>query len=300
MSYSLHLNEIQTQLLIKEYYNNLETPTNNYTLFRANCNGSFITIYKTNTVLIQGKNEQALYEEICKLLNIDANIEKSTNDRVFDALSSTIGTDEVGTGDFFGGIVVAGAFVKKDDILEIRKLGVKDSKEIDDAKILELAPILMQKIPYKVLLLEDLKYNYLVFKSKYNMNHIKALMHNHVILQMKNKITDYDSIIIDAFTTKPNYFNYLQNEKNVCEEVNLIEKAENKFISVACASIIARYTFLKHMDDLSNKVGFELPKGAGKVVDSAISMIYTEKGISIFKEISKLNFKNFNKYRINN
>lgn len=298
MSYSLHLNENQTQLIIKEYYDHLEAPTNNYTPFRANCNGSVLTIYKTNTLLIQGKNETALYQDVCNLLKIEANIEENKNDRVFDALSSTIGTDEVGTGDFFGGIVVAGAYVPKDEILEIKKLGVKDSKEIDDAKILKIAPLIMEKIQYKVILLENLKYNYLIFRKKYNMNHVKALLHNYVILQLKSKITDYDSIIIDAFTTKPNYFNYLKNESKIAEDVNLVEKAENKYISVACASIIARYTFIKHIDDLSNSIGFELPKGAGKVVDVAISQLYMEKGISIFKDIAKLNFKNFNKYRI--
>ena len=121
-----------------------------------------------------------------------------------------------------------------------------------------------------------------------------------ILLSSFRRVPHNTAIIIDAFTTRSNYFSYLKNEKKVINDVILEEKAENKFISVACASIIARYTFLKHMDDLSNKVGFELPKGAGKVVDSAISMIYTEKGTSIFKEISKLNFKNFNKYRINN
>ena len=297
MSITLHLNDDQIQKIVDKYSPYNEDATNNYTLFRANYNGAILTIYKTHTFLIQGKNESSAYDEICTLLNIEPENAPSKTLYVLDALQSNIGTDEVGTGDFFGGVVVAGAFVPKDQIFEIKKLGVKDSKELNDNKILEIAPNLMEKVQYKVLLLEDIKYNFLFYRSKCNMNNIKALMHNHVILQMKKEITDYDAIIIDAFTSKTNYLNYLKNEKKVATDVLLEEKAENKFISVACASIIARYIFIKHFDELSAKLGFEVPKGAGKAVDNAILKIYTEQGATIFKEIAKINFKNFDKYR---
>ena len=302
MSYTLHLDNEQVQKLIEKYRSFSEPPVNNYTLFRAKYNSSIITIYKTNTVLVQGKTEDEteLYNEICDLLSIEPSHEEAKSTKtLFQALQSNIGTDEVGTGDFFGGIVVAGAFVSKDMILEVKKLGVKDSKELSDNKIVAIAPQLMKMIPYRIQILDNLKFNYLVSHAKYNMNHIKALMHNYICYVMKKNIPDYDSIIIDAFTTRQNYFNYLKGEKTIVEEVILEEKAENKFISVACASIIARYTFLKHIDDLSSKVGFELPKGAGKPVDTAILKLYTEKGVSIFKDIAKLNFKNFDKYRVN-
>lgn len=298
MSYTLHnLNDDQIQVLVSKYSLYREDATNNYTLFRCNYNNAIITIYKTHTLLVQGKNEYEAYEEICEILGIKAEINKETPNQILDALQSNIGTDEVGTGDFFGGIVVAGAFVPKNQILEIKKLGVKDSKELNDNIIMELAPILMSSIPYKVLTLDNIKYNFLVYKNKLNMNNIKALMHNHIILQMKAKVVDYDAIIIDAFTTKSNYFNYLKTEKKVATDVMLEEKAENKFISVACASIIARYTFLKQMDAISAKLGFEIPKGASKSVDNAILKLYSEQGVSIFKDIAKLNFKNFDKYR---
>ena len=54
--------------------------------------------------------------------------------------STSIGSDEVGTGDYFGPIVVTAAYVKKEDIPFLEELGVKDSKKMTDDKILEVVP----------------------------------------------------------------------------------------------------------------------------------------------------------------
>ena len=297
MGYTLNLDEKQVKILQEKLKDYEASPTNNYTLFLAKFNTSTITIYKTMTVLIQGKTEYETYLDICNTLSIEP-IEKDRAVTVdvsgFDAF---IGTDEVGTGDFFGGIVVAGAFVSKDDISFVKQLGVKDSKELSDYKIQQIAPLLEERIPYYSYSLDNLRFNYLTFHYKLNMNHIKSLMHNSVILNMKKIVPEYDGIIIDGFTSQANYFNYLKNEKNVAKDVILYEKAENKYLSVACASIIARYEFIKSLEELSKQVGFDIPKGAGKPVDAAIKRIYSEKGLGAFKNIAKLNFKNLEPYK---
>lgn len=299
MGYSLALTQLQVDYLCNKFNDYQITPFNNYTLFQAKINTCTITIYKTNTLLIQGKNEELLYQEICNDLNIESKIKDNPIKQQINnyIIQSLIGTDEVGTGDFFGGIVVAGAFVSKDKISLIKKLGVKDSKALTDYKINQIAPVIMKTIPYTVFKLDCLKFNFLSIQKKYNMNQIKALLHNTVINAMKQKVKIYDGIIIDAFTTSSNYFNYLKNERNVARDVILEEKAENKYLSVACASIIARYEFLKMMDELSELVGFELPKGAGKPVDTAIKKIFMEKGLNGFKNIAKIKFKNLDIYR---
>ena len=53
---------------------------------------------------------------------------------------STIGSDEVGTGDYFGPIVVTASYVDQADMSFIEDLGVRDSKKLTDEKILEIAP----------------------------------------------------------------------------------------------------------------------------------------------------------------
>lgn len=302
MSISIKLNPEHINKLIELYNDNSLPHTNNYTTFRAKINSSTLTIFKTNNVLIQGSDEQHTYKELCSILNIDFNLpsdkllDKSLDNQIdILELKSNIGTDEVGTGDFFGSIIVVGCFVPNKDINYLNRLGVKDSKELSDEKILKIAPEIMKKFTYVSYELDNLHYNYCVFKQGYNMNEIKAILHNSVINSLRTKVEKFDNIIIDAFTTRTNYFTYLKNHKNVSKDVILEEKAENKYIAVACASIIARYLFLKSMDKLSESIGYDLPKGAGKQVDTVLLKLITEKGQSILKNICKMNFKNYTK-----
>ena len=74
MSFTIKLTEKQIAQIISEY-NNYSLPlTNNYTLFRAKINTSFISIFKTGNLLIQGGDEKTAYQNICNLLNIDYEI----------------------------------------------------------------------------------------------------------------------------------------------------------------------------------------------------------------------------------
>lgn len=296
MSYSTNLNDQGIQKIIEKYKEFELPPTNNYTLFRAKYKSCTITIFKTKTILFQGLNESSVSQEICALADIEIAKEKSSNSSLSINLS-LIGSDEVGTGDFFGGIVVAASYIPIELIPAIRRLGVKDSKELTDSKIQEIAPILMEKVKYSVLLLDNMKYNYVTKVKNMNMNKIKALLHNSAIRSLINKIDSYDGIVIDAFTPKDKYFEYLKDESNVIKDVELIEKAESKYICVAVSSIIARFIFLKHMDELSKKIGFELPKGAGPKVDLAIQKILKTNTVKYLDNFAKTNFKNLEKLK---
>ena len=88
---------------------------------------------------------------------------------------------------------------------------------------------------------------------------------------------------------------YLSKSKNVVTNIHFETKAENKYLAVACASIIARYYFLREMDKLSDMMGFELLKGASKDVDMQTAEIIKSKGTFILNKIAKLNFKNYAK-----
>lgn len=55
---------------------------------------------------------------------------------------SVLGSDEVGNGSYFGPLTVCAAYVKRDQLAELRKLGVRDSKELKDSQIIQLADIL--------------------------------------------------------------------------------------------------------------------------------------------------------------
>jgi len=293
MSYTINLTSSQAGEIISRYHLYSVPHTNNYTLFRAKFKGTTLTIFKTLTMIIQGTGSKIIYGDICEILDIEKNI---NNTNTADTINlSVIGTDEVGTGDFFGPIVVAAVYVPKIQILPLMRMGVKDSKKLTDIKILEIAPTLMKDIKHSALILNNLKYNYLTTKNNCNMNKIKALLHNNVIHNILSKVSDYDAIIVDAFTSNEKYFEYLKDQKIVVDKVELVEKGESKYLAVACASIIARYLFIREIDKLSKEVGFDLPKGAGNKVDLAILKILKEHNDVYFNRIAKVNFKNLEK-----
>ena len=207
---------------------------------------------------------------------------------------NSVGSDEVGTGDYFGPIVVSSSYVKKDDVNYLKELGVMDSKKITDEKILEIAPKIIKKVKYKSLVLTNKDYN--KFNKDYNMNKIKAIMHNKVLYQMINEEHPViDAIIVDQFAEKYVYYNYLKNTNLVQRNITFMTKAEDKNIAVACSSIISRYIFIQEFNKISKNVGFNLPKGAGNKVDEIGKLIVQKYGKEILESIAKLNFKNTEK-----
>ncbi len=295
MTYTFTLNDSQIDLLMETYKIYQVPDNNNYTLFRAKIKSSTLTIYKTKKILIQGNNCFDLYKEICSSINLK-NIEETKKDNIptINIGQNIIGTDEVGCGDYFGGIIVCASYVPSDKILQLTKLGIKDSKQISDTRIMELGKYLIDNIEHTVLLLNNEKYNKIIIDPNVNLNKIKAILHNKVInnFLLKYPNINYDNIIIDGFCEENKFFEYLRGKNDVIKEVKLIQKAENKYISVAVSSIIARYYYLKHLQELSSKYGYELLKGASHKVDLLINKIIKERGIDYLFNFAKINFKN--------
>ena len=124
---------------------------------------------------------------------------------------------------------------------------------------------------------------------------MKALLHNQGIVKTSSKLKESVPVILDQFCTPQLYFNYLKDETLVYRDIDFHTKAESVHLSVAAASIIARYAFLVKMKQYSQKIGMNLPKGAGKEVDEAIQTLFEKKGTKGLNLIAKMNFKNVTK-----
>ena len=208
--------------------------------------------------------------------------------------ANAIGSDEVGTGDYFGPIVVTSAYVAKENIPWLEELGVKDSKKMNDEKILQIVPQIIKKIPYKSVILSNKEYNDR-YSDDNNMNKLKAILHNKVLIQLTNEIHDWEYVIVDQFTQPFVYFNYLKNSKAIFKNITFLTKGEDKSLAVACASLISRFIFLKEFNKISESLNIFLPKGASDKVDEIGVKIVQKYGFDILKDIAKLNFKNTEK-----
>ena len=292
-----------------EYYEDkkrINTPP--YAIFQAEEGGTIITLYESGKVMFQGLSadiDANMWKETEMFLNNGKAPEESKKkekakkdekelyeERKKYYYINSIGSDEVGTGDYFGPIIVTATFVDKENIEFLEELGVRDSKKLTDQKILEVVPKIIKKIPYETIIFTNEEYN----NSDYNMNKIKAIMHNKALLSLlKKENFNYDKVVIDQFCHPRNYFSYLKESNNVFRKIDFTTKAEDKCLSVACGSLISRYVFIKEMEKLSKKIGKTIPKGASVKVDEFGKKLVRNKGKDILKYIAKLNFKNTEK-----
>lgn len=304
MTISFKISDNTKEKMIEHYKYMTRPKTPQYAIFQADDADTVITLYESGKVVFQGISadiDANIWRETEIMLNGKAPEEKEKkekkedNDKTDYYFINSIGSDEVGTGDYFGPIVVCASYVNRKDISFLEDLGVRDSKKLTDEKILKIAPDIMKKIPYSAYILKNTEYNTLQEKG-YNMNKIKSLLHNRVLLSLMKK-DNYvtDMVVIDQFTSPRSYYSFLKNEENVFRKITFTTKAEDKCLSVACSSIISRYIFLKECEELSNRFGSFVPKGAGVIVDEYGKKIVNKFGKDILREVAKLNFKNTEK-----
>jgi len=296
--------------VINHYKDMFKEKTPPYAVFQAQeLDGTVITLYESGKIMFQGVSA-----------DIDANLwidmEKHLNNRIIDITTGkdkkdnkkdnadkqifinkpSIGSDEVGTGDYFGPIVVTASFVSKENQQFLIDLGVKDSKKITDETIKKIAPQIIEKIPHSTLIFDNESYNKF-HTDDINMNKIKAILHNKVLLNLIKNEYPYEQIIIDQFVNEKKYYEYIKDAKEIVKNITFYTKAEDKFLCVAASSIISRYVFLKKMDEISREIGIEIPKGAGEAVDKVAQEITDKYGFEKLTTIAKLNFKNTEKIK---
>lgn len=304
-SITLKVSENTMDKMKKYFEEKKREKTPPYAVFQADEADTVVTLYQTGKALFQGISadiDANMWSEVEKNLNPDKKIQiKTANDKKkpknnsFVYFHNTIGSDEVGTGDYFGPIVVTASYVKKEDIPFLENLKVKDSKKMTDEDILKITPQIIKRIPYYTMILSNKEYN--EKHEKVNLNAMKAILHNKALLEISKKYNDYDYIVVDQFAEKPIYYHYLKEVPNVQRNITFITKAEDQCLSVACSAIISRYVFLKQFDKMSKELGFTLPKGAGEKVDKIGAEIVKKYGINILNEISKISFKNTEKIK---
>ena len=273
---TLKLNDNQIEQLRRVYKDNLIPNTNQYVLYTIKDENVTITVYTSKKAVFQGK---------------DAHIYASG---LMAKEKAMAGSDEVGTGDYFGPIIVCACIVEEEDYSYLRSINVDDSKKINDEYIMKIGPELMSRLKHSLLILNNKQYNE-VHKT-FNLNQIKAKLHNQAYINMQNKGYKIPSAAyVDQFEEESLYFKHLINEKEVYHRLTFETKAESKYIAVACASIIARYAFLRSIENLNNKYQFEFIKGASDLVDEAAIKFVNKYGFNELNNVAKIHFKNTEK-----
>ncbi|MBQ0045707.1 MAG: ribonuclease HIII [Mycoplasma sp.] len=241
-----------------------------------------VSVFKNGTLLLQGE-ESAILNFGKKATTPSKKV--NTKD-----LDGSIGMDEVGTGDYFGPVVTCACYVPNECVDKVKALKVNDSKKIDDKQIKAMAKQLKKIVKAEVCVCQPIVYNKIIDKFD-NSNIVKAICHNDALTKLTNKLKDkHYQVILDQFVARQHYYDYLKKANIKPVYINVIEmKAESKYLSVACASVIARDAFLTYMDKLSAKAGVKLPLGSvekSKIITAGKQIIKKAK----LAEFAKLHF----------
>ena len=288
---------------MRQYYASELDLENNipHTKFVVSTKDLKVIAYQTNKVMFQGKdakNQASLWEKqgIADQVSLDLPIEKNKNNCYVATVDCEhIGSDEVGTGDYFGPVVVCAAYINKDIYNKIAHLNLQDSKKLNDHMIRKMAIEIKKTVPHIVYHLDNIKYNEAIKTN--NLNAIKAKMHNYVLLQLTKLINKKPKIIVDQFCPPQSYYSYLSDTSIIVDDICFETKAEDKYLAVAIASILARDAFLEQIDMISDRIDMKIQKGASDLVDSQGAKIVQEHGFDILNEIAKVHFANTQKIK---
>lgn len=250
-----------------------------------------VTVYeKGPKVLLQGKGTEdfvrfTLEPEI--LGAAELGYEEEINPEMFEP---HFGIDESGKGDFFGPLVIAGAYTDRDSARTLLDAGVMDSKKIADPKIRKLASLIRQTpgLDHEVIMIGPKKYNELYNKIG-NLNKLLAWGHAAVIEKLCAKRPDCQRALSDQFAN-PSRLQSALGESGRKIHLQQRTKAESD-ITVAAASILARDKFVWWIEQTSAEYGRTIPKGASTAVRETAGKLVEKHGKSILFEVAKTHFR---------
>jgi ribonuclease HIII len=210
-----------------------------------------------------------------------------------------IGSDEVGTGDTFGGFVVSACLINEEILNKIKNIDIKDSKAYTSYPLLlDVYDNIKDVVKSITYILKPNEYNNLIDKY-HNINILKAKLHNKLLYILKKENPEVP-VIIDKFCSEELYYKYLSSDKEVVDDVFFINRAESINKSVASASIIARYHFISHINELSNTYGIKIPLGSVHNINETLKEIYNKyNDKEIYRKLCKVDFKNVKSFLAN-
>src|SRR5438093_932466 len=263
-----------------------------YTIFFAQKDKLSVAIYeKGPKVLVQGRGveEFVQFELEPKILGeAKLGYEEVHSPEMFEP---HFGVDESGKGDFFGPLVIAGAYVDRGIARKLLDASVVDSKRIgSDARIRALADTIRKSSLrlVEIVLIGPAKYNELYDKFG-NLNRLLGWGHARVIENLLAKKPDCPRSLSDQFAdARVITASLLKHGRKIAIEQR--PKAESD-IAVAAASILAREAFINWLERKSKELGLRLERGVSPSVKENARRLVELNGPGALREVAKVHFR---------
>lgn len=200
------------------------------------------------------------------------------------------GIDESGKGDFFGPLVIAGAYVDNRIASALRDAGIRDSKAVGtDARIRQLARAIRDlRVPVTTVVIAPPRYNEL-YRKIGNLNRLLAWGHARVIEDLCALCPSCPRALSDKFADVRVLQRALM-EKGRGLQLDQKTKAESD-PAVAAASIIAREKFIDWLEAKGGESGVVLPRGVSQAVKDAARELVGKAGAGALESHAKTHFR---------
>jgi ribonuclease HIII len=199
-----------------------------------------------------------------------------------------LGSDETGKGEWYGPLVIVATALSSEDIIELRKLGIRDSKTISKPQLMKLAhELINMEFPRKSVKINPVKYNirYSEFKKEgKTLNDMMAWAHSKAVQELLDKIEFTKAkLVIDKFDFEKTEYRLEKVDKTNLEVIQ--KSGAESETPVAAASIIAKYLFEIEVDKLNDRYGIDLRISKPEDIEPYI-----------LPKVAKIHFKNVKKY----
>jgi ribonuclease HIII len=263
-----------------------------WTIFFAQKNKLSVAVYqKGPKVLVQGKGveEFVQFELEPKVLGeAKLGYEEVHSPEMFEP---HFGVDESGKGDFFGPLVIAGAYVDRGIARKLLDAGVVDSKRISsDARIRALADAIRKESLglADTVLIGPAKYNELYEKFG-NLNKLLGWGHARVIENLLAKKPDCPRALSDQFAdARVVEQSLLRHGRKI--KIEQRPRAESD-IAVAAASILAREAFINWLERKGREIGLRLERGVSAGVKESAKKLVEVNGPGALRTVAKVHFR---------
>lgn len=265
--------------------------------FQAKGDGFVVSCYRSGKLVVQGKQAD-FFEETYLSRQVAARRKKKLASEITEGREerekeiprgNSLGSDEAGKGDTFGGLVVCAVAVAENQWESLQAAGIDDSKTLTDKRMQVLAPWLMEAVDHEIICLTPSQYNEGHLKNGKNVNKLLTQLHTEVLQKLSER-TSYRIAIVDRFgsnlpVTKEVSFRKLPLS------IYEVPRAE-AYIPVAAASILARISFVDSMKALEETWGIDIPLGSGAPVPPALRRFLQIHGKEKLPEVAKVHFQN--------
>lgn len=176
-------------------------------------------------------------------------------------MTIVIGVEEAGRGPVIGPLVMAGVSIDEKDLHMLKKLGVKDSKQLSPLQ----RELLFDKIlgvvkDFKIKIISASQVDAALNDPHMNLNWLEAKTSADIINEL-----DGDKATLDCPSTNINaykdYVKKLLNKKNEKIKIVAEHKADENYVEVAAASILAKVTRDREIEILKKKYKVEFGSG---------------------------------------